>query len=126
MSWLYLKINKNFSNGTLKIIYVGNSFSQNSTEYIYDILTDLGYENPMICIAYKGGCSLAQHLDGLKNNTQQYTLQQATLGGEKTDLTPLFTWTPGTVNAMAGSTSTSDTNWLYRDSREIDIKIITN
>lgn len=78
------KINKDFSDTPLKVIYVGNSFSQNSTEYIYDILTDLGYKNPMICVAYKGGCSLAQHLDGLKNNTQQYQLQQATYGGGRT------------------------------------------
>ena len=58
--------------GSLNIVYVGNSFSQNATRYIYNVLTNLGYSDFTVGIAYLGGCSLATHLSNLKANKVSY------------------------------------------------------
>ena len=47
------------------------------------------------------------------------TLEEKAASGTETDLTSQFTWTPGTITAASGGTSTTDKNWLY--SNAIDV-----
>ena len=57
------------------------------------------------------------------SSSKNVTLTTSSSGGSgtgaETNLTSQFSWTPGTINATAGSTSSGDTNWLY--SNTIDV-----
>ena len=65
---------------SIKILAIGNSFSQDATEYLYGMLKDLGYDNIVIGNIYKGGCTLETHADYFTNNTAGYTYYQNTTG----------------------------------------------
>lgn len=47
--------------GSLKILAIGNSFSEDAVEYAWDIANSLGIQNVMIGHLYIGGCSLDMH-----------------------------------------------------------------
>lgn len=65
----------------IKLLFVGNSFSQNATKYIHNILNNLGYSGYTVGIAYIGGCSLETHLTNLKSNATSYSYQKNTGSG---------------------------------------------
>ena len=46
---------------TLRILAVGNSFSDDGTEYIPGLLEAAGIHNVIIARLYIGGCSLQRH-----------------------------------------------------------------
>ncbi len=46
---------------SIKILAIGNSFSVDSMEYLYQILTDLGCEQVVLGNMFIAGCSLATH-----------------------------------------------------------------
>ncbi len=56
---------------TLKILAIGNSFSDDATEYIPGLLETAGIRNVIIARLYIGGCTLERHCteysEGLKN-----------------------------------------------------------
>ena len=58
---------------SLKILAIGNSFSTDCMQYLYDIMKSGGVENIVLGNLYYGGCSLAQHLDFAKNNKPKHT-----------------------------------------------------
>lgn len=60
-------------NKSLKILSIGNSFSVDSQEYLYDIATDLGYNEVVLGNLYIGGCALNTHLSNAQNDTAAYT-----------------------------------------------------
>lgn len=68
---------------SLKVVYIGNSFSQNATEYIYNVLTNLGYSDFKFGIAYIGGCNLETHLSNLKTNNSAYRYQVCVANGRQ-------------------------------------------
>ncbi len=52
----------------IKILSVGNSFSNNAMEYFYQIARNAGVKKVTIGVLYYGGCSLQQHISfGLRN-----------------------------------------------------------
>lgn len=57
---------------SLKILAIGNSFSEDSTEYIPIIAKDLGIKNIVVGNMYVGGCTIAQHAENAKNNKGAY------------------------------------------------------
>jgi len=57
---------------SLKILAVGNSFSEDATEYIPIIARDCGIKNIVIGNAYIGGCSLAKHAANAKGDAAAY------------------------------------------------------
>lgn len=57
----------------ISIIAIGNSFSQDATQYIYQILQQLGYKTIKLGNLYIGGCTLQTHASNLNNNTAAYT-----------------------------------------------------
>ena len=54
---------------TLKILSIGNSFSQDAHRWLYQIVKAAGYEDITIANLYWGGCSLWQHA---KNANEDY------------------------------------------------------
>ena len=58
---------------TLKVLSIGNSFSVDSQQYLYEIAKDLGVKNVKLGNLYIGGCTLATHLENAKNDANAYT-----------------------------------------------------
>lgn len=64
----------------LKILSIGNSFSQDSTTYLYDLAKNDGVELKVVNL-YIGGCSLELHWNNILENKADYDYQ---LNGEST------------------------------------------
>ncbi len=58
---------------SLKILAIGNSFSVDAMEYVYQIAKDVGYEEIVLGNLYIGGCSLQTHAQNLKSRSKSYT-----------------------------------------------------
>ena len=56
----------------LKILSIGNSFSEDATKHLYLIAKDLGIENVVIGNVYKGGCSLETHYKNILEDKADY------------------------------------------------------
>lgn len=59
--------------GVLKILAVGNSFSVDSMEYVYDIALEAGAERVALGNLYIGSCTLEKHYNNTINNSREYT-----------------------------------------------------
>lgn len=64
----------------LKILTIGNSFSDDSMEYVYQVARAAGVENVVLGNLYIGGCSLATHLSNASNDSASYTYRTNTTG----------------------------------------------
>jgi hypothetical protein len=64
----------------LSILSIGNSFSVDSMEYVYQIAENLGYKNITLGNLYIGGCSLETHLSNARNDSASYTYYTNTTG----------------------------------------------
>ena len=56
----------------MKILAIGNSFSDDSMEYLYPVLQALGVEDVSLGNLYIGGCSLKQHVENMQNAVPAY------------------------------------------------------
>ena len=65
---------------TLKVLAIGNSFSSDATEYLWDIAKDGGVEKIIIGNLYIGGCALDKHYSNIKANSGAYTYYKNTNG----------------------------------------------
>ena len=65
----------------LKILAIGNSFSEDATKFLHDILSVSGIESRVVNL-YIGGCSLERHWQNIEGNKREYQYQ---LNGCKTD-----------------------------------------
>ena len=63
------------------ILAIGNSFSEDATWYLHQILDNAGIEN-RIANLYIGGCSLERHWQNIERNSHDYLLE---FNGKKTD-----------------------------------------
>lgn len=70
---------KDFSK-SIKILAIGNSFSDDALEYFWEIATDYGIEEVVIGILYKAGARLEQHWDSITTNTADYVYRKKTTG----------------------------------------------
>lgn len=59
-------------NKRIKILAIGNSFSVDGMEYLWNILTDVGYTDIILGNLAIGGCTLDIHADNIKNNSPAY------------------------------------------------------
>ena len=66
--------------GELKILAIGNSFSDDAMEYVYQVAKDAGVEKITLGNMFIGGCSLATHLDNAKNDKGAYDFRTNTEG----------------------------------------------
>ena len=65
---------------TLKVLAIGNSFSSDATEYLWDIAKSGGVEKIVIGNLYIGGCTLATHWSNINANKGAYTYYKNTNG----------------------------------------------
>ena len=65
----------------IKLLSIGNSFSQDATAYLYD-MARCGNIDIKVVNLYIGGCSLYTHWENVKNDTQNY---QYEINGRITD-----------------------------------------
>lgn len=56
----------------LKILAIGNSFSQDAMEHLYRIATDAGVKEIVLANLYIGGASLALHWNNAQNDLPRY------------------------------------------------------
>ena len=66
--------------GVLKILAIGNSFSDDAMEYVYQVAKDAGVEKIKLGNMFIGGCSLATHLSNAKNEKGAYDYRTNTEG----------------------------------------------
>ena len=57
---------------SLKILAIGNSFSIDAMQYLYQIAEDAGVEEIVLGNLFVGGCSLSQHMDHANNDLAAY------------------------------------------------------
>ena len=57
---------------SLKILSVGNSFAEDTSEYAPSIALDLGFKNVHIGTLYIGGCSVNRHYSNAQANANAY------------------------------------------------------
>lgn len=58
----------------LKLLSIGNSFSQDSTTYLYDLATHEGMDLKVVNL-YIGGCSLERHWENVMGDKTEYDYQ---------------------------------------------------
>ena len=63
---------------TLRILAVGNSFSDDGTEYIPGLLEAAGIHNVIIARLYIGGCSLERHCKEYEEGLTDYIYYKST------------------------------------------------
>ena len=64
-----------------RVLAIGNSFSEDATYYLHDILDSAGIENEVINL-YIGGCPLERHWQNIELKKAEYQYQK---NGRKTD-----------------------------------------
>ena len=69
---------------TLKVLAIGNSFSNNTTRFLYDIAKAEGVENITLGRLYIGGCSLEKHMKCATTNSTEYKYYKNTTGNWET------------------------------------------
>ncbi len=86
---------------SLKILAVGNSFSVDAMEYLYQLLKSAGVEEITLGNLYYGGCSLERHCTFAGGNSASYKYFKNTNG----------TW--GSTEGYTMSSALSDEKWDY-------------
>ena len=66
----------------LKILAVGNSFSQDATYYLHQIAAADNIDIKAVNL-YIGGCSLERHWKNIQNEAEEYLLEENGLSTEK-------------------------------------------
>jgi len=65
----------------VRLLAIGNSFSEDATYYLHQILESAGVDNQVINL-YIGGCPLERHWENIESDGAEYQLQ---LDGKKTE-----------------------------------------
>lgn len=69
--------------GVLRILAIGNSFSDDGTEYMPALLENLDVENVEVARLYVGGCTLESHMKFYDNNEAAYKFYRSKAGENK-------------------------------------------
>jgi len=59
----------------LNVLMIGNSFSEDTVRWVYDIANDLGIETVNVCNLYIGGCSVTTHYINAIKDKAEYDFQ---------------------------------------------------
>lgn len=59
--------------GSLKVLAIGNSFSQDAMQMLYEIAKKEGYQEVMLGNMYDPGCTLAEHVENLTKDVHAYS-----------------------------------------------------
>lgn len=71
---------RNNDDGVLRILAIGNSFSDDGMEHLPALLENLGVESVELARLYVGGCSLMQHTHFYKNQSAAYMFYHSKAG----------------------------------------------
>ena len=63
---------------TLRILAIGNSFSDDATQYLPDLLEAAGIHNVILGRLYIGGCTLERHCKEYETNGHEYVYMKST------------------------------------------------
>ena len=86
---------------SLYILAIGNSFSWDAMEYLYQILQELGYKDIFLGNLYIGGCTLATHADNITKNSGAYEYRTNSTG----------TW--NSTNGFSANTAMKERDWDF-------------
>lgn len=64
----------------LSVLAIGNSFSEDSIEYLYQIAHNAGYDDIVLGNLYIGGCSVAEHIRQIEEGLSDYIYYKNTTG----------------------------------------------
>ena len=70
---------------TLKVLAIGNSFSEDAIEQHLSALARAEGLNVIICNMYIGGCSIERHVDNLRGNKAEYRYRKFDVDGKLTE-----------------------------------------
>ncbi len=56
----------------IKILCIGNSFSEDTTSFIVEIANSLGFSDAVVANLYIGGCPISKHYNNLQNDLPAY------------------------------------------------------
>ena len=87
--------------GTLEILAIGNSFSVDALQYVWNICRSLGISKIVLGNLYIGGCSLNTHVTNATNDSASYTYYYNDSG----------TWT--TTKSYKISTAVKSRSWDF-------------
>ena len=99
----------------MKILAIGNSFSQDATRYIQDIAKSAGIEL-FVRNLYIGGCSLERHAHNVKTGVEAYSYEENAVGtrmisvGEALELEK---WDVVTVQQVSGQSGIAESYEPY-------------
>lgn len=99
----------------MKILAIGNSFSQDATRYLQDIAASAG-ENLFVRNLYIGGCSLEMHAKNIEDNAPAYDYEENTRGIEKISIPDALSredWDYVTVQQVSGLSGKIETYEPY-------------
>ena len=68
------------SKDSIKILAIGNSFSDNAMNYLYPVLEAFGAKEIILGNMYIGGCSVDTHYKNMMNQSKSYTYRKNTTG----------------------------------------------
>ena len=68
------------SKDSVKILAIGNSFSDNAMSFLYPIMEAFGAKEIVLGNMYIGGCSVEKHYNNLNTNSKSYTYRKNTTG----------------------------------------------
>lgn len=73
-------------NDTIKILAIGNSFSEDAVEeHLHELATAEGL-NVLICNMYIGGCSIERHVKNIRENLPDYRYRLFSTDGKMTEI----------------------------------------
>lgn len=64
--------NTKWDQKSMKVLAIGNSYSEDTTYFLYDIAKAYGVEDVVIGNMYIGSCTLEMHCQNIKNNAANY------------------------------------------------------
>ena len=126
---------------TVRILFIGNSFSDDTSEYLPTILANLGYSTVEVGNMFIGGCTIDTHYSNIRNQTNAYDFRfhngnfwNRSVGGAKKSIqfaVEYRDWDVISVQQASGSSGMPNTyNNLYNLVNEIkklsDAKIVFN
>ena len=91
----------------ISILFIGNSFSDDTEAYMVDILLHLGYTNIDIGNLYIGGCDINTHYSNIMNNYSAYDFRMRSHNGSK--------YTEYVTSTVGGKKQSIDFAIAYRD-----------
>ena len=67
---------------SLKILFIGNSYSDDTIQWAWQIATSAGLENVLVANLYRGGCTIEEHLSFLNRDSSPYVFRHSDSQGQ--------------------------------------------